>query len=239
MKKLLFIFFYLMIYFTNAQEKVIVGYEFKNEGIVEDESNLHDKKVSQKVNYNELYFQLITSKDESVFNKIEKIDNSQGKSSGFSVSFVNGPAGKFYKNLKTFTTLEEVNMNGKDLLINDVIKKQNWILSKESAKIIGFDVKKAELFINENSKVYAWYAPKLNFKNGPSEYEGLPGLILKLELFNKEDNKIYKQVYSAIDLKLDYKTKLEKPTKGKSITKAEFEEIIKEEERKFNEIFKQ
>lgn len=230
----------MLLCFVNAfcQEKLQIEYEFRNEFDIENAKGDVVKERLKNSNENRLYFELLSSDKESLFQRIDKIDNTQGKS-GVSISFISGPGGIYYKNLVDKSTISEVNYSGKKMLITDSITTKNWILERDKDEILGFDVKKATLQISENSFIEVWYAPKLNFKNGPSNYEGLPGIILKLILTNKEENSVNKQIYLATKVKLSDKFIITKPTKGKSITQVEFDEMMREEERKFNELFKQ
>lgn len=232
--------FVMLLCFVNTfcQEKLQIEYEFRNEFDIENAKDSVVKERLKNSNENRLYFELLSSDKESLFQRIDRIDNSQGRS-GVSISFISGPGGIYYKNLVEKSTLSQVNYNGKKMLITDSITTKNWILGKDKDKILGFDVKKATLQVSENSFVEAWYAPKLNYRNGPSNYEGLPGIILKLILTNKEENSVNKQIYLATKVELNERLKIEKPTNGKSITQVEFDEMMKEEERKFNELFKQ
>jgi len=238
MKNIFTLFFCLTFYVMNAQENLKIEYEFRNEFDYQNASDAKSRDMYKNSNDNRLYFELITSNDESTFNKIDRVDNSQNKS-GMSISFVSGPGGFFYKNLKDNNSLSEINFNGKNLLISDSIPQYKWILKKENSKILGFDVKKAILQESENTFVEAWYAPKLNYKNGPTNYGGLPGVILKIILNNKEGNQLNKQIYVATKVEVSDKFKINKPTKGKQISQADFEEMVEEENRKFNEMFLQ
>ncbi|MGV0997653.1 GLPGLI family protein [Empedobacter falsenii] len=236
MKKTLSIITFLFFISVFCQEKLEIEYEFRNEF---DISNLKDSKmieVYKNSNKNRLYFKLLSSEKESIFNRLEKIDNSQGKT-GVSISFTSGPGGLFYKNLEHRLSISEINYNGRKLLINDSIKTKKWILYKEKYDILGFEVKKATLKESNNSYVEAWYAPSLKIKNGPSNYEGLPGVILKLIINNEDNNQINKQVYLATEVKLNNKIKIIKPTKGKQMQQSDFDALIEEDNKKFKENF--
>lgn len=232
--------FVMLLCFVSAfcQERLQIEYEFRNEFDIENAKDIDSKERLKNSNENRLYFELLSSDKESLFQRINRIDNSQGRS-GVSISFISGPGGIYYKNLVEKSTLSEVNYNGKKMLITDSITTKNWILSKDKDKILGFDIKKATLQVSENSFVEAWYTSTIKIKNGPSNYEGLPGIILKLILTNKDENSVNKQIYLATKIEVSDKFKINKPTKGESITQIEFNERMKEEERKFFELLKQ
>ncbi|WP_313094339.1 GLPGLI family protein [Empedobacter sp.] len=229
-----------LLFFTTifCQEKLKIEYEFRNEFDFEKTTNQISREIYKNSNDNRLYFELITSKNESTFNKIDRVDNSQNKS-GTSISFVSGPGGFYYKNLKEKYSLSEINYNNKNLLIYDSIKQMKWIIKKEYTKILGFDVKKATLQESENTFIEAWYAPKLEFKNGPTNYDGLPGVILKLTMINKDWSQENKQIYSAIKVNVSDRFKISKPTKGKQLNQNDFEKMIQEDNIDFNETFLQ
>lgn len=236
MKKILSVITFLFFIVTFCQEKLEVEYEFRNEF---DITNINDKKKIQlykNSNENKLYFELLSSEEESIFTRLEKIDNSQNRT-GTSISFMNGPGGDFYKDLLNKSTISKINYKGKKLLIHDSIKTKNWILHKDKEKILGFEIKKATLKESENIYIEAWYAPSLTIKNGPSNYDGLPGLILKLIINNKEDNRVNKQIYIAEKVKISDKINIDKPSKGDYLSQSDFDKLVKEDEEKFTKMF--
>jgi len=217
-----------------SQENLEIEYEFRNVFDISSVKNQKHRDIYVNSNENRLYFELLSSEKESIFQKIDKIDNSQGKT-GVSISFTSGPGGVFYKNLSDKLTVSKINYKGIDFLINDSIKLNDWILEKNKDKILGFEVRKALLKINNYSYVEAWYAPELRIKNGPSNFDGLPGIILKLIISTEEENEIKKQIYLATLVKLNDKVRINKPTKGKNISQSDFNKIIEEDNKKMNE----
>ncbi len=89
---------------------------------------------------------------------------------------------------------------------------------------MGYEVKKATAIV-KNKTYEAWYSTKLAFKSGPSDFGGLPGLILKLVITTDSKTIPRKDIYLVISLKTNDKIKIEKPTKGEVVTKAEFKKI--------------
>jgi GLPGLI family protein len=89
-----------------------------------------------------------------------------------------------------FTDKDSIFMNlnafGQDF--NLEIGKVKWKITNETMKIGKFNCFKAiglfekSSFINRKDvKVIAWFAPQISFNYGPKYYNGLPGLIIKLE----------------------------------------------------------
>lgn len=78
--------------------------------------------------------------------------------------------------------------------------------------------------IKDNSiamtEVEAWYTPQVPVGHGPSEYWGLPGLILEVNAGNTT------MLCSKLIINPASKIKIEAPEKGKIVTKNEYQEII-------------
>lgn len=70
-------------------------------------------------------------------------------------------------------------------------------------------------------EVTAWYTMQIPVNNGPGEFAGLPGLILEL---NTGKTTI---LCSSITLNPKDKTEIKKPSKGKEITKKEYNDVVK------------
>jgi GLPGLI family protein len=72
----------------------------------------------------------------------------------------------------------------------------------------------------EMIEVEAWYTPMVPISQGPSDYWGLPGLILEVSVGNTT------LLCSKIVLNPEEKNKIEAPDKGKLVTKKEYKAII-------------
>ena len=70
------------------------------------------------------------------------------------------------------------------------------------------------------TQVEAWYTLQIPVSHGPSEYWGLPGLILEVSAGNTV------MLCSKIVMNPQEKLKIEAPEKGKQITKSEYRETI-------------
>ena len=80
--------------------------------------------------------------------------------------------------------------------------------------------------------VTAWFTPQIPVKNGPGEYAGLPGLILELN-FYKTTILCSKIVMNPKDTE-----RIEAPTKGKEVSQAEYNKIVKEKMDEIRENFR-
>jgi len=102
--------------------------------------------------------------------------------------------------------------------------KLNWKIQNDTKKIGEYNCFKATTEIIVNSKgrkqlITAWFTPKIPVSFGPLGYDGLPGLILELE--------IYKKIYFVKKIVLNPKEKIEikKPTKGIKVIEKEYQEM--------------
>lgn len=69
-------------------------------------------------------------------------------------------------------------------------------------------------------EIEAWYAPQIPVSHGPSEFWGLPGLILQV---TTEDTTV---LCTKIIMNSKEDKKIEAPRKGEEVTKMEYQEII-------------
>ena len=164
--------------------------------------------------------------------------------------------GTKYKNTKDKVALESTEFFGKKFLISDEMESPEWELGSETKKIGNYTCYKATLIkdvdpldfsnfrrgsrdndekkdstnvkkVDEESKkpkqveVTAWYTPQIPVSNGPGEYWGLPGLILEI---NSGRTTI---LCTEIVMNPSEKEVIEAPTKGKKITREEYNKTVK------------
>lgn len=80
--------------------------------------------------------------------------------------------------------------------------------------------------------ITAWFTPQIPVKNGPGEYAGLPGLILELNAYRTTI------LCSKIVMNPKEAEKIEAPTKGKVVTREEYNLIVKEKTDEMRENFR-
>lgn len=248
MKFLLLISIFIFSNLVFAQEKLVVEYESRMEFDVEAfEKNMDfgDVKVAKDEILNALkesmtrpsYYSLALTQDESEFKYVEKITNEQPSEGRVRIEMSSGGRGTTYKSLKENISLRTEDSYNKNFIIRDSIKNYDWKISRESKEILGYEVRKAETVMDSTKNVTAWYAPKLPYKNGPAEYQGLPGLILEIEIADNSDDEKRKYIFKAISLNVDSKKeKIERPKKGKEVSVKEFDNFLKEQSDKWNEM---
>jgi len=75
--------------------------------------------------------------------------------------------------------------------------------------------------------IEAWYTPQIPVGHGPSEYWGLPGLILEVSAGNQI------MLCTKITINPEEKIEIEAPDKGKEITKKDYQATITEKMKEF------
>ena len=79
------------------------------------------------------------------------------------------------------------------------------------------------------TEIEAWYAPQIPVRHGPSEYWGLPGLILEVSAGNTT------MLCTKIVMNSDENEKIEAPQRGKEITKEEYQKTISDKMKEFRD----
>lgn len=89
-----------------------------------------------------------------------------------------------------------------------------------------------EIEIPKEVVVTAWFTPQIPIQNGPGEYGGLPGLILELNVDRTTllCSKIVMNPKETMDI--------QKPSKGKEVSREEFNRIVKEKTEEMRENFR-
>ena len=215
-------------------------------------------KSSLEKNYI-LYF----NSNSSYFEEEEVLEAGGGQGGGFNwMQFVSGPdGGNLHKNLQSNIYTNKKELFGKIFLVKDSIIPIKWVMTGETKQIgiynaykatitkeveeqaFSFGRRPAEPSANsdeENNQplpktrrveTIAWFTPDIPVSTGPSMYGGLPGLILEIS----DDNVSIlckKVVFNPKD-----KINIKAPSKGKVVTKNEFEQISKDKAEEMREMY--
>jgi GLPGLI family protein len=174
------------------------------------------------------------NKYESIYKQETKLDVPQVPSSGINIRVVQG-YDIMYKNLKEQRYANKTEIYGKIFLIKDSLTTRKWQLVNETKNIGQYTCYKA-IFEEEHTTrtlteegefttvtkprtTTAWYTPQITVSNGPSNYFGLPGLILEVN-----DGELT-LVCTKIVLNPEEIVEIAEPTKGKKISQEEFDDI--------------
>lgn len=145
-----------------------------------------------------------------------------------------------YKNIAEQVYLQEDEMMGKEFLIKDALEPAEWELTRETKKIGNYTAQKATYSkiidsqrfstgmtemenVKDTISVTAWFTPEIPVSHGPSNYYGLPGLILELQ------NQGSTLICDRIELNPSADpVAIEQPKKGKVVSKEEFRAVQEE-----------
>ena len=109
-------------------------------------------------------------------------------------------------------------------LLEDSIMTFPWKMEEgETKTIAGYTCKKATGKTERGTGIIAWYTEEIPLPAGPEQFNGLPGIILSLDV-NKAEI-VFTAI--AIDKKVNRK-ELKLPAKGKKVTGEEFAKMQKE-----------
>lgn len=189
-------------------------------------------------------YTLTFTKTESIYKEIKKLDVPKAQQSGMIIK-IGGADNILYKNIKNQTFVDAQEMFGKKFLIKDDIKKLVWKTEKETKMIGKYLCLKATLVdmiddydMSGNKKekqkeqyITAWYTPEIPIANGPSDFDGLPGLILELH-----QGKMH-YVCSKIVMNPKEKIEIIAPKKGKIVSQKEFDKIMDKKEKEMRANF--
>ncbi|MFG6686641.1 GLPGLI family protein [Mariniflexile sp. HNIBRBA6329] len=222
-----------------------------------DMSEERKKEIAQRMkSMLEKTFVLTFNQSESFYKEEEKLEapgGGGGRWGAMMSSFTGGPQ---YKNVKNQLLLQEQEFFGKKFLIKDSLPKLNWKMEGEMKQIGQYTCFKATVIktvdasggvpsfrrssSNEEDEtpktkeieVVAWYTMQIPVNQGPDDYWGLPGLILEL---NADRTTI---LCSKIILNPEEKDVIKVPSKGKEVTKKEYEEIVKKKTEEMRQNFR-
>ncbi|MCB0461676.1 MAG: GLPGLI family protein [Flavobacteriaceae bacterium] len=187
---------------------------------VDDETKSSSTKMKyllqMKENFESIEYILKIVEGKSLFETIKKMDVSNNTNLLQSVQ----EDQMFYVDSKQY--IEVLKAFGEKILISEDSNLRQWNLTKEKKEILGklcykatFDEKKGDKIIS----IEAWFALDLPYQFGPKGYHGLPGLILEVKYNNV-------LVYTANKISWNDELYIEKPSKGKKMSRKEFDSKV-------------
>jgi GLPGLI family protein len=147
----------------------------------------------------------------------EEPDIAENTDHGGIVMRFAGANTEYYKNFVTQKQVEKRELGDKDYIIEDSLRHINWKLVDETKTILGYHCKKATGKTERGSDVEAWYTEDIPVSSGPETFNGLPGMILQVDI-NKQEFLI---TAVSVEKSADKKG-LKAPSKGKKITPGDF-----------------
>ena len=180
---------------------------------------------------------------ESTWKKEESLGGGPATASAGGAVFMvatSGEGSTLYKNIADQSFLEEQDMMGKAYLVKDMLEPVEWELSNETKKVGNYTVQKASYTrivdskrfstgmtemenVKDTLQVTVWFTPEIPVAHGPENFFGLPGLILEVQ------NQGRTLICEKIELNPSADpVVIERPSKGKEITQAEFRTVQEE-----------
>lgn len=200
--------------------------------------NLKDLK-NRITQYRESFeFELYFDKDKSIFKLVDNIGlDDQTIEYHIEKSLSNE---LFYKDLVKKEKIKQTTSLDELFNVINPFDEYKWVVTNEKKVIDGYTCYKATCQYEEydgNRKnqlifnPFVWFAPSLPYSFGPSELDGLPGLVLE----GSFNGTVY---FYATKVEFDNKilTKIQRPVHGKYVKKEEFDKIIVENFQKVNEM---
>lgn len=196
---------------------------------------LHDKNSNltpEQKNYNsiakksgERIFFLDIENTKSFFYENPKMKSDGDKRNDLLSAMIRND--KFYYDTKDSIYLIEKNFLGESFIVMNK-PSLKWEFLQEKSKIGDYISYKANSFQEVTNrigkkikkKVSAWYTFEVPVKIGIMGYQGLPGLILRLE------TEVLVYELKSVEIKKTLKFQINKPNKGKIISKDEYNDIL-------------
>lgn len=212
------------------------------------------KRIKNRMNQT-VNFELFFDQNESIYKAVEQLDTPQANRQGVRIMRYGqvGSATITHKNLSERRITRQQEFFGKVFLIKDTLKQKDWIFTGNTKTIGRYNAYEATFkrkkrtpiqmrFRSLNDKqekpenkevtVSVWFTPEIPVSHGPSQYGGLPGLILMVQ----DDNTTL--VCNKVTLNPENKISLKAPQKGKVVTQKEFSEIMKQKTDEMRERFR-
>jgi len=203
---------------------------------IQEQMEAQMRKMFQKT------FTLDFTKSESMYKEEQELEAPKGPSANGGVMVMvmggNGSSDILYKNILEKRMANKTDLMGKIFLIKDNLVSYDWELTGETKNIGNYTCYKAAYEIEEDDiiidmidgevkevketikrTIVAWYTPDVPVSNGPSNYGGLPGLILEVNDGNETI------MCSEIVLNPKEVKEIKEPIKGKIVTRKKFDEI--------------
>ncbi len=128
-----------------------------------------------------------------------------------------------YWDIKKGKFVEKREFFEREFLIKDETPKLQWKIMGEAKPIAGYVCQKAVAMV-DTMEVIGWFCPTIPVSAGPNGYGQLPGLILEL-VTDKGRNTLRADSISLQAIKI---ADFEQPKGGKVVTKAEYDQMVKE-----------
>ncbi len=136
---------------------------------------------------------------------------------------------KVFWDLDKNESIRQIEFMSRYFLISDPIEKNTWKLTRKLLKIQNYVCTAAEMTRGED-RITAWFTSEIPVSIGPADYSGLPGLILAVDV-----NGETAFLATSVDLTKPKDGDLSIPSKGKKMSREEFDKIVEEKVKEWEE----
>jgi GLPGLI family protein len=133
------------------------------------------------------------------------------------------PDHKTYTDILNRKVIEQQEFMSRLFLIESDLVAEKWKMTGRQKEILEYACQEATTVV-EGMDVHAWFTPQIAVAAGPGRYSNLPGLVLAVEM----NEGMQKLNAIRIELKPVDKSVLKMPTKGKKVTREEYQAIVAE-----------
>jgi len=172
-------------------------------------------------------FQLVYRDSIAVYKAVPKDDAPDpfAAPGGAMVIKLGGPGDEniLYKNLSGRRLLEQTSLDDKKYVIRDSVRSPAWKLSPDTCTLLGHFCKKATAVMHGGKKVLAWYSEDIPLGAGPERFDGLPGVILRLDVDSGAVVFIATTIMASVA-----GADLRAPAENKAISRMEYEKKLDE-----------
>lgn len=222
--------------------------QFKFDGMT---PKMEEQLMAQMKKQGQKEYTLKFNLTESVWKEVESLEGGgPATASGGGANVVirvsgSGSNGSLYKNTAELKYIEETELFSKPFLIDDELETREWELTDESRKIGNYTAYKAVFStiterkmmtfadgedgemktVSDTVNIDAWYTPEIPVSQGPSNYWGLPGLILEI------NDGTTTFLCTKVVLNPEDGVKIKVPSKGKKVNREELR-VIRDEKTK-------
>lgn len=222
MKRLFFLFTLLLPYFVQAQPAGRIVYEEK--------FNLHRGLGPGQESHKEMIPEFQVSKSQLLYDgqaalygayeEAEDVDIEPEEGMNIKIRRASNSVFYDYANGKQ---VEQRDFIGRLFIIESPAEKPEWKILPEQKSILGYPCQKAAYTNKDGQLVEAWFTPAIPAPIGPAAYQGLPGAVLMADV----DGGL--RIYQALSVELGgEKPLVEAPTKGKQISKEDYDKMVEE-----------
>lgn len=131
------------------------------------------------------------------------------------------PDNKVFSDFTSSRVTQKQDLMGKEFIIEDDLREFDWKVTSERSKILDHVCMRATTEVDDETSVEAWFATDIPLSSGPQDFNGLPGLILMLDINDGQRIVMAKE----INLGSIEDARLIIPKKGKKVNRATYEEI--------------